>query len=117
MESLEYLLKHNFMPIRSFYIAFGHDEEGLGLDGAAEIAQAFRRKDIKEFEFLLDEGTIILHDSIAGIKENTALIGVSEKGYVTVRLKVQSSVGHSSMPTYETAVSVLAKAVAKFVQN
>ncbi|UXI20335.1 peroxisomal N(1)-acetyl-spermine/spermidine oxidase [Sarcoptes scabiei] len=114
MESLEYLLKHNFMPIRSFYIAFGHDEEGLGLDGAAEIAQAFRRKDIKEFEFLLDEGTIILHNSIAGIKENTALIGVSEKGYVTVRLKVQSSVGHSSMPTYETAVSVLAKAVAKF---
>ena len=113
MESLEYLLKNNFQPQRSFYIAFGHDEEGMGQDGAQEIAKTFHRKGIKEFEFLLDEGMFVFSDGFPGIKQPVALVGVAEKGFLSIILRSNGTVGHSSMPPYETSITTLAKAVSK----
>ena len=113
MESLEYLLKNNFQPQRSFYIAFGHDEEATGKDGAQEIAKTLHRKGIKEFEFLLDEGMFVFSDGFPGIKQPAALVGVAEKGFLSVVLRSNGSVGHSSMPPYETSITTLAKAVSK----
>ncbi|KAI2797393.1 hypothetical protein RDWZM_000226 [Blomia tropicalis] len=113
MESLEYLLNHGFKPKRSFYIAFGHDEEGLGIDGAQEIAKTFVKKGIKEFEFLLDEGMTILQNQFPGVSSNVAIIGVSEKGFVSLNLKSKGEVGHSSMPPEDTVITKLARAVSK----
>lgn len=113
MESLQYLLKNNFQPRRSFYIAFGHDEEGMGNDGAQEIAKTFVRKGIKEFEFLLDEGMFVFSDGFPGVSRPVALVGVAEKGFLSVILRSNGTVGHSSMPTYETAITTLAKAISK----
>ncbi|KAH9425257.1 hypothetical protein DERP_013449 [Dermatophagoides pteronyssinus] len=117
MESLEYLLKNNFQPQRSFYIAFGHDEEATGKDGAQEIAKTLHRKGIKEFEFLLDEGMFVFSDGFPGIKQPVALVGVAEKGFLSVILRSNGSVGHSSMPPHETSITTLAKALSKFTSD
>ncbi|CAG2113105.1 unnamed protein product [Medioppia subpectinata] len=113
-ESLEYLLKNGFKPKRGFYMAFGHDEEALGLDGAQHLAKALESKGVSTLEYLLDEGTIILNKTFVGVDPIVALIGVTEKGYLTVRLTAKGAVGHSSMAPVDTAITTLAKAVSKF---
>ena len=42
-----------------------------------------------------------------------ALIGASEKGYLTVEFTVNSQPGHSSTPPPQTAIGILAKALAR----
>lgn len=113
MESLEYLLKNKFVPKRSFFIAFGHDEEGQGLDGAAQIAQKLREKGVKQLEYLLDEGMLMFQNMIPGIQDTVAVVAVAEKGYLTLKIKSQGEVGHSSLAPFQTAITSLAKAVSK----
>lgn len=75
MESLEFLLDSGFKPRRSFYLAFGHDEEGSGFEGAKEIARvlADQRKG-KPLLFILDEGTFILKPgTFSGVNKSVAL--------------------------------------------
>ena len=38
------------------YLAFGHDEECSGFQGAAKIAQHFTAQGVHKFDFMLDEG-------------------------------------------------------------
>ncbi|XP_054168834.1 N-fatty-acyl-amino acid synthase/hydrolase PM20D1-like [Oppia nitens] len=114
LESFDYLLKNGFKPKRSFFIAFGHDEEALGLDGAQYLAKAIQAKGVDKLEYLLDEGTIIMNQTFPGVQALVAMVGVTEKGYLTVRLDAKGQVGHSSMAPKETAITTLAKAVSKF---
>lgn len=44
-------------------------------------------------------------------------IGVTEKGYATLELMATTQPGHSSMPPKETAIGILAKAVAALENN
>lgn len=51
-------------------------------------------------EFLLDEGMPIF-DNVLGVDRPIALIGTSEKGYLTIKLTVEmdkDTAGHSSRP-------------------
>lgn len=41
-------------------------------------------------------------------------IGVTEKGYMTVKLTAHGAAGHSSMPPAESAIVTLAKAISKY---
>ena len=113
VEALEYLFKNGFKPKRTFYIGFGHDEEGLGVDGAQHLAKELHAKGVKNLEYLLDEGTIIINQSMPGVDKLMAMVGVTEKGYLTVKLTAKGEVGHSSMAPTETAITTLAKAIGK----
>ncbi|XP_053208572.1 N-fatty-acyl-amino acid synthase/hydrolase PM20D1.2-like [Panonychus citri] len=114
VEAVEFELSRGFKPKRTILLAFGHDEEVMGLDGAVAINKHLMAKGV-QLEFLLDEGTFILKNAIAGVpKEKVAIIGVAEKGYVTVELKVVSSPGHASAPPYESSIVILSKALSKF---
>jgi carboxypeptidase PM20D1 len=56
LEAVETLLSQGALePSRTVYLAFGHDEEIMGLNGASKMAALFRERNI-EFEFILDEG-------------------------------------------------------------
>ncbi|MDH5476282.1 MAG: M20 family peptidase [Cyclobacteriaceae bacterium] len=116
MESIELLLKQGFVPKRSIYIALGHDEEIGGLNGAKVIANYLKEEGV-EAEFVLDEGGVIIQDRIPGIKKDVALIGIAEKGFVSLKLSVKLEGGHSSMPEKETAIDVLANAITKLKKN
>ncbi|MFN7116894.1 MAG: M20/M25/M40 family metallo-hydrolase, partial [Saprospiraceae bacterium] len=61
LESVEQLLAEGYLPERTIYLAFGHDEEISGLHGAQAIAHWFQQQNI-HFEYVLDEGTIILEN-------------------------------------------------------
>jgi carboxypeptidase PM20D1 len=116
MEAIESLMKEGYAPERGLYIAFGHDEEISGKEGAAKIVQLLKSRNIDP-EFVLDEGGILSKGLVPGIKSPVALVGVAEKGYTTVVLHIELEGGHSSMPQKETPITVLSKAVNKIVDN
>jgi len=110
LEAVETLLKEGFQPPRSVYLAFGQDEEIGGQEGAAKIARLLESRNLS-LEYVLDEGGMItkgiLGDGMA------AMIGVAEKGYVSLALTARGDGGHSSMPPPQTAVGILSKAIAQ----
>jgi carboxypeptidase PM20D1 len=63
--------------------------------------------------FVMDEGGALGDSLVPGIAKKVALIGVSEKGYLSLRLTAHGQGGHSSMPPRETAVSILSNAVSR----
>lgn len=115
MESVEKLLSEGFQPKRTVYLAFGHDEE-VGGTGARAIAAELKSKNITA-DLVLDEGGIITLDKVPGMTKPVALIGTSEKGYLSLQLKVEKNGGHSSMPENETALDILAKALVTLRAN
>ena len=112
LEAVEYLLGNGFAPKRTVYLAFGHDEEVGGRDGAARIAELLRSRGV-ELEFVLDEGMNILSGIVPGISAPVALIGIAEKGYLSLSLSAESAGGHSSIPPAQTAIAIVGRALQK----
>jgi len=108
MEAMETLLARGFLPRRTVILAFGHDEEVLG-GGAKAIARLLGERNIHPW-FVIDEGMAVLLDNPLTGKP-AALIGIAEKGYMTVRVTARSEGGHSSMPPRETAAERLSRAI------
>lgn len=113
---MEFFLKQGNKPKRSFYMAFGHDEEVKGFDGAKEIAKVLTKRQL-QLEFILDEGMTILNGLIPGVVQPIALIGTSEKGWIHLHLSVNQTGGHSSMPEKESCIGILSAAVARLESN
>lgn len=97
MEAVEMLLASGFKPRQTIYLAFGHDEEVGGLRGAVEIAKLMQSRNVK-LGYVLDEGLLITDGIMPGLAKPAALIGIAEKGYLSVVLRVPATPGHSSMP-------------------
>jgi len=112
MESVEQLLKNGFEPKRDLYVAIGHDEEIGGDKGAKAIASYLLSKGVQA-EFVIDEGGVISSGMVPGIEKDVALIGIAEKGSVSVKISIEIEGGHSSMPAKETAIDVLSGVVAR----
>ena len=112
LEAVEMLLAEGFRPVRTVYLAYGHDEEVGGGAGAREIAAVLKARGV-ELEMVLDEGGVIGEGILPGIAEPVALVGIAEKGFVTVELSTRVDGGHSSLPPRQSAVGILSAAVAK----
>lgn len=112
LETVEHLLAEGFQPARSVILAFGHDEEIGGEQGARRIAALLRGRGVRA-EFLLDEGSAVLDGLVPGVTRPVAAIMTAEKGYLTVRMTARDAGGHSSQPPRPTAVGRLARAVAR----
>lgn len=112
LESVEMLLKQGFKPKRTVYLAFGHDEEIGGKLGAQAMAKYLKEQGVKA-KFILDEGGNITQGLIPDVQKDVALIGIAEKGYVSLKLTAKIEGGHSSMPAKETAIDVLGTAISK----
>ena len=97
LESVEMLLASGFQPRQTVYLAFGADEEVGGHRGAREIAKLLQARSVK-LDFVIDEGLLITEGIMPGLAPPAALIGVSEKGSMSVLLRVSTAPGHSSMP-------------------
>jgi carboxypeptidase PM20D1 len=111
MEAVENLIKRGFKPKRSLYLAFGHDEEVGGVKGAKKIATLLKDRDI-ELEFVLDEGgSIVGGGIIPGVENPIALVGIAEKGYVSLKMTLKAVGGHSSMPPKHSALGIIAQAL------
>lgn len=116
LEAVELLVKEGFTPETDIYFAFGHDEEASGKYGATAMARLFKERKIKP-AMVLDEGGIITKNKVPGITKPVAVIGIAEKGYVTLDMRITVPGGHSSMPEKQTAIDEMAKAVVKLKDN
>ena len=97
LEAVEMLVASGFQPERTIYLAYGADEEVGGLRGAARIAALLKERQV-QLDFVMDEGLLVLDGVLPGLKQPAALIGVAEKGYLSLELEVSATPGHSSMP-------------------
>jgi carboxypeptidase PM20D1 len=97
MEAVEMLIASGYQPERTVYLAFGADEEIGGLRGATRIAALLKERKVR-LAFVMDEGLLITDGIMPGLSKPAALIGIAEKGYMSVVLKVSATPGHASMP-------------------
>ena len=100
LETVENLLKRNIRPARTFYIAFGHDEEIGGLEGSAKIKIEMKnmlKRHNESVDFILDEGTVVIKNYFSFIKEPLIFISVTEKGDNKIKLDMSSTPFNSHM--------------------
>lgn len=97
MEAIELLVAAGFKPKRTIYLAFGADEEVGGLRGAKAIAALLAERKVM-LDFVIDEGLLITEGVLPGLQPPAAIVGIAEKGYLSVELRVASTPGHSSLP-------------------
>ena len=111
LEAAEALAREGFRPKRTVMFAFGHDEE-TGGQGNTRIAAMLAERGV-QLEFVDDEGGVIATGAVPGIEGPVAVVGVAEKGYLTLQLTAHSPGGHSSLPLpiAETAIGRLARAM------
>ena len=112
LEAAEQLAKEGFRPKRTIYFAFGHDEEVSGKRGAAAISKLLQSRGVR-LDFIFDEGLLITDGILKGVDKPVALIGIAEKGYVTLNLSTTATPGHSSLPPPDTAIGKLSAALAR----
>ena len=108
LEAVETLVAAGFAPERTVYLAFGHDEE-VGGGGAAAIARLLEGRGVSPL-YVLDEGGAVSEGLVREVG-SVAMVGIAEKGYLSLELAVESSGGHSSMPPKETAIGTLSHAI------
>ena len=97
LQAVEMLLASGFQPRQTVYLAFGADEEVGGLRGAQQIVKLLQQRRVR-LDFVIDEGLLITEGIMPGLAKPAALIGIAEKGYLSVVMKVPATPGHSSMP-------------------
>ncbi|MEN4010781.1 MAG: M20 family peptidase [Chloroflexota bacterium] len=114
--AVEQLIKQGFQPERTLYLAFGEDEETSGKLGAGQIAALLAERGEK-LEAVLDEGGAIAQGILPGVEAPVALIGIVEKGHLTLRLRVERAGGHSATPPPSSAIGILARAVTAIEDN
>jgi carboxypeptidase PM20D1 len=117
LEALERLAAAGFAPRRTLLVAFGHDEEVGGEQGAGAITQLLAERGVRVW-FSLDEGMAILEPGPTSFADvPLALIGVAEKGFLTLRLTARAAGGHSSVPPPSTAIGRLARAIVRLEER
>lgn len=117
LEAVEHLVAKGYAPPRTVLLAFGHDEEGGGNVGAPAIVARVKSLGYPTPALVLDEGGAVMEDRFPGVKGPAALVGVAEKGYLTLELVATGKGGHSSTPPSSTQIGRLARAVAALEAN
>lgn len=109
LEAVENLLAHGFAPARDVYLSFGGNEETYGR-AAEAIARVLRDRGIVPW-LVVDEGGAVVDAPLPFVPGRAAMIGVGEKGVMTLTLSARGEGGHASAPPALTAVRRVARAV------
>ncbi|NNH02639.1 M20/M25/M40 family metallo-hydrolase [Microbacterium ulmi] len=109
LEAVENLLAAGFTPARDVYLSFGGDEEVYGR-AARETAASLRDRGVVPW-IVIDEGGAVVDAPLPFVRGDAAMVGVGEKGVLTVRLDARGDGGHASAPPARTAVGRIARAV------
>lgn len=109
LEAVEQLVADGFTPARDVYLAFGHNEETAG-GGAQAIVEALRERGVRP-ALVLDEGGAVVEGVVPGVTVPTAMVGVAERGVMTLWLTAREQGGHASTPPALPATVRLARAI------
>ena len=105
MEAVEQLLAQGFTPKTDVYLAYSINEE-TGGDGAAAIVRYLQEREIR-LAIVIDEGGAIMDKAVDGMDKPYAMIGITEKGYMDVKITARGKGGHSSTPPRNTPAARL----------
>lgn len=109
LEAVENLLAAGFTPARDVYLSFGGNEETYGA-AAQTIAATLHARGAVPW-LVLDEGGAVVDAPLPFALGSAAMVGVGEKGVLTVRLTARGDGGHASAPPRITAVARIARAI------
>ncbi len=109
MQAADSAIKDGFVPENDLYLAFSGEEEIDG-DSCKEIV-SFLEQDGVTPALVLDEGGAVVENVFPGVKSACAVIGIAEKGSVSMDLELLSNGGHASTPPPKTVMGKLSKAV------
>ncbi|KAH6608486.1 acetylornithine deacetylase [Trichoderma cornu-damae] len=112
LSAFEALLSNSdWVPSRTFVLAFGFDEECSGFRGAREISAHLNERYGKDsFAAILDEGGLGLLEFGNALY---VLPAVTEKGHVNIFFELDVVGGHSSVPFPHTGIGIIAEIVAE----
>lgn len=111
LEAVERLAAEGFTPARDVYLSFGHNEETAG-GGARAVVALLRERGIRP-GLVLDEGGAVVEDVVPGVAAPAAMVGVAERGVMTVVLTAREAGGHASTPPAMPATARLARAIGR----
>ncbi len=111
LEAVENLLAAGFTPAQDVYLSFGGDEEVFG-SSAQATAAALQARAVVPW-LVVDEGGAVVDAPLPFVTGPAAMIGVGEKGILTLRLSARGDGGHASAPPTTTAVGRVARAVSR----
>ncbi|HEY9366097.1 MAG TPA: M20/M25/M40 family metallo-hydrolase [Agromyces sp.] len=115
LEAVENLLADGFTPARDVHLSFGGNEESHGA-AAVAIAALFEERRITPW-LVLDEGGAVVDAPLPFVQVPAAMVGVGEKGVLTVRLTARGDGGHASAPPKTTPTARIARAVDRLAPN
>jgi carboxypeptidase PM20D1 len=110
-DAAEGLAASGWRPRRTLLFVLGEDEEVSGA-GARAVVDRLSARGVRP-AWVLDEGLVIADGIVPGLDRPAALVGVAEKGFVSVEIVARSEGGHSSMPPTGTAAGRVGRAVAR----
>eukprot|EP00884_Botryococcus_braunii_P005656 jgi/Botrbrau1/15091/Bobra.0255s0004.1 len=97
LEAVTALLDDEYVPQRTLYLAFGHDEEVGGL-GARAMAAVLAEEGV-HVHCIMDEGGALLVDGFPPIFSTPlAVIATAEKGMALVKVEAKGKGGHAMAP-------------------
>ena len=109
LEAQTRLMNGGFTPERDIYFISSNNEETGGDTSPAQM-EWFRERGIRPY-FVLDEGGAVINELPLGIRYEFAMIGVSEKGSLDVKLTATGAAGHSSAPEPANSTFRLTEAI------
>jgi carboxypeptidase PM20D1 len=116
LEALSTMIRAGERPQRPVHVAFGHDEEVGGPRGASAIAERITG-DGTSPAMVVDEGGAITKGALPGLDRPLAVVGIAEKGYLSIELKAEAPGGHSSAPPDSTSIEILNAALVRLLDD
>lgn len=106
LAAMEELMAEGFTPACDVYFASSVNEEISG-GGAVATAKYMQEHGIRP-ELILDEGGVVSEKFFPGLSGQCAVIGVTEKGFINLKVTAKSHGGHSSTPPRHNPLARLA---------
>jgi carboxypeptidase PM20D1 len=116
LEALSTMMRNGERPSRPVHVALGHDEEVGGPNGARVMAERITGGGTSP-AIVLDEGGAITKGALPGLSRPLAVVGVAEKGYLSVELTATAPGGHSSVPPDSTSIERLNAALSRLLDH
>ncbi|WP_022881854.1 M20/M25/M40 family metallo-hydrolase [Gryllotalpicola ginsengisoli] len=116
LDAVENLLAAGGTPKRPVFLSLGGDEETSGVSARA-ISEELAARGIRPW-IVLDEGGAVVDGILPGLPQSAAVVGLGEKGVLSVRLTATAPAGHASTPgRARTAPERIARAVTRLHRN
>jgi carboxypeptidase PM20D1 len=110
-EAVETLLERGFTPAQDVWLSFGCDEEVFGTAAVAAV-DVLRERGVRPW-FVLDEGGAVAQDAFPGVTKPVGVVGVTEKGVMSLHLRATGRGGHASTPARKGPTVRVAQAVTR----